>query len=391
MKKAYKTEIDPTPKQIDKTQQTLGVCRYVYNLYLSTNKEIYGKEKRFMSGMDFSKWLNNVYTKEKDPWIKEVSSKAVKKAIMNGDKAFRNFFDGKAKFPKFKKKKNQDIKAYFPKNNKTDWTIERHRIKIPTMGWVKLKEFGYIPTNAQVISGTVSQKAGRYYVSVLCEIQPREKELQINNHDGIGIDEGIRDFAICSNGEVFGNINRSQRVKRLEKSLKRQQKKLSRKYEAKKKQTKKKGSEPCYYKNIHKQIKVVQKLHARLTNIRTEYVRTVVTRVVKTKPSYIAIEDLNVRGMMKNHHLAKSIQKQKFHYFRTWLEQKCNQLGIELRIVNRFYPSSKLCSCCGHKKIQLSLSERTYKCAFCDMEMDRDFNASLNLKYATDYTVVTTR
>lgn len=391
MKKAYKTEIDPTLKQINKTHQTLGVCRYVYNLYLSTNKEIYEKEKRFMSGMDFSKWLNNVYTKEKDPWIKEVSSKAVKKAIMNGDKAFRNFFDGMAKFPKFKKKKNQDVKAYFPKNNKTDWTIERHRIKIPTLGWVKLKEFGYIPTNAQVISGTVSQKAGRYFVSVLCEVQPREKEPQNNNHDGIGIDEGIKDFSICSNGEVFGNINRSQRVKRLEKSLNRQQKKLSRKYEAKKKQTKKKGSEPCYYKNIQKQIKVVQKLHARLTNIRTEYVRSVVSRVVKTKPSYITIEDLNVKGMMKNHHLAKSIQKQKFHYFRTWLEHKCNQLGIELRIVNRFYPSSKLCSCCGHKKIQLSLSERIYKCEFCDMEMDRDFNASLNLKYATNYTVVTTR
>jgi putative transposase len=391
MKKAYKTEIAPTTKQINKTHQTLGVCRYVYNLFLSTNKEIYEKEKRFMSGMDFSKWLNNVYTKEKDPWIKEVSSKAVKKAIMNGDKAFRNFFDGKAKFPKFKKKKNQDIKAYFPKNNKTDWIIERNRIKIPTLGWVKLKEFGYIPTNAQVISGTVSQKAGRYYVSVLCEVQLREEELQINNHDGIGIDQGIKDFAICSNGEVFGNVNRSQRVKSLEKSLKRQQKKLSCKYEAKKKQTKKKGSEPCYYKNIQKQIKVVQKLHARLTNIRTEYVRMVVTRVVKTKPSYITIEDLNVKGMMKNHHLAKSIQNQKFYYFRTWLEQKCNQLGIELRNVNRFYPSSKLCSCCGHKKIQLSLSERTYKCEFCDMEMDRDFNASLNLKYATDYIVVTTR
>ncbi|WP_416829685.1 RNA-guided endonuclease InsQ/TnpB family protein, partial [Ectobacillus polymachus] len=283
MKRAYKTEIDLNLKQTIKTHQTLGVCRYVYNLYLSTNQEIYETEKRFMSGMDFSKWLNNVYTEEKDQWIKDVSSKAVKKAVMNGDKAFRNFFNGKAKFPKFKKKKNQDVKAYFPKNNKTDWTIERHRIKIPTIGWVKLKEFGYIPTNAQVISGTVSQKAGRYFVSVLCEVQPKEKDHQINNHDGIGIDEGIKDFAICSNGETFGNINRSQQVKKLEKSLKRQQKKLSRKYEAKKKDSKnkKKGSESCYYKNIQKQILVVQKLHARLTNIRTEYVRYVVNRVVK--------------------------------------------------------------------------------------------------------------
>lgn len=393
MKRAYKTEIDLNLKQTIKTHQTLGVCRYVYNLYLSTNQEIYETEKRFMSGMDFSKWLNNVYTKEKDQWIKDVSSKAVKKAIMNGDKAFQNFFNGKDKFPKFKKKKSQDVKAYFPKNNKTDWTIERHRIKIPTIGWVKLKEFGYIPTNAQVISGTVSQKAGRYFVSVLCEVQPKEKDHQINNQDGIGIDEGIKDFAICSNGETFGNINRSQQVKKLEKSLKRQQKKLSRKYEAKKKDSKnkRKGSEPCSYKNIQKQILVVQKLHARLTNIRTEYVRYVVNQVVKNKPSYITIEDLNVKGMMKNHHLADSIRKQKFHYFRTWLEQKCKQWGIELRIVDRFYPSSKLCSCCGHKKVQLPLSERTYKCDTCGMEMDRDFNASLNLKYAKDFTVITTR
>ena len=381
MKKAYKTEIELTSIQAEKVNQTIGVCRYVYNLYLKRNQEMYEKEMKFISGMDFSIWLNNVYTKENDPWIKKVSSKAVKQAIMNGDKAFRNFFEGKAKYPRFKKKRNQDVKAYFPKNNKTDWTVERHRVKIPTLGWIKLKEFGYIPTNAQVRSGTVSQKAGRYYVSVLCELPAKEKT--VNNHDGLGIDVGIKNFAVCSNTDVYGNINHSPRIRKLEKRLKRQQRKLSRKYEYKKK-----GGETCY-KNTQKQVKIIQKLHARLTHIRKEYVRDVVTRVVKAKPSFITIEDLNVKGMLKNKHLADSVRRQNLYYFRICLEQKCKQNGIQLRKVSRFYPSSKLCSCCGDKKVRLSLSERIYKCDSCGTEMDRDFNASLNLKYAMNYTIVT--
>ena len=171
MKKAYKTEILLNEKQCEKIHQTIGVCGYVYNLYLSTAQDYYEETEKHMSGYDFSKWLNNVHTKQTDFWIKEVSSKAVKQSIMNGDKAFKNFFKGLAKFPKFKKKKNQDVKAYFPKNNKTDLFIERHRMKIPTLGWVRLKEYGYLPSNTKVTSCTVSQKADRYYVSVLCEVE----------------------------------------------------------------------------------------------------------------------------------------------------------------------------------------------------------------------------
>ena len=385
MKKAFKTEIQLTPNQVEKVHQTIGVCRYVYNLYLATTQTYYEKEKKFLSGMDFSKWLNNIHTKEKDGWIKKVSSKAVKQAIMNGEKAYKNFFQGKAKFPRFKKKKNQDVKAYFPKNNQTDWTVERHRIKIPTLGWVKLKEFGYIPIHVQVRSGTVSQKAGRYFLSVLCEIQPENVGVKNTNHDGIGIDVGLKEFAVCSNGDVFGNINHSKRIKKLEKRLKRQQRKLSRKYE-----NKKKGGETCF-KNIQKQIKIIQTSHARLANIRKEYVRDVVNRVVKTNPSFVSMEDLNVKGMLRNKHLADSVRKQNFYYFRTWMGQKCKQKGIEFRLVNRFYPSSKLCSGCGHKKVRLSLSERIYKCETCGNVINRDLNASLNLKNTNNYAVVTTR
>ena len=322
--------------------------------------------------------------KKQDLWIKDVSSKAVKQSIMNGDKAFKNFFKGLAKFPKFKKKKNQDVKAYFPKNNPTDLLVERHRIKIPTLGWVRLKEYGYIPSNVKVTSCTVSQKANRYYVSVLCEVEPKENS-QMNHHDGIGVDLGIKEFATCSHHETFKNINKTQKVKKLEKRLKRQQRKLSRSYEQNKNR---KRGEFCA-KNRQKQLVKVQKLHARLANIRNEYVRSVVNQLVKTKPTYITIEDLNVKGMMKNRHLSKAVAQQNFYTFKEWLIAKCKQYDIELRIVDRFYPSSKLCSCCGYKKVKLSLSERTFTCDACDAELDRDFNASLNLKYATEYTVLT--
>ena len=152
---------------------------------------------------------------------------------MNGDKAFKNFFKGLAKFPKFKKKKNQDVKAYFPKNNPTDLLVERHRIKIPTLGWIQLKEFGYIPSNVKVISCTVSQKANRCYVSVLCEVELKEKS-QIKTHDGIGVDMGIKHFATCSHHQTFENINKAIKMKKLEKSVKRQQRKISRSYEVNK-------------------------------------------------------------------------------------------------------------------------------------------------------------
>ena len=303
---------------------------------------------------------------------------------MEKNSLFKRFFKGLSKFPKFKKKKNQDVKAYFPKNNKTDLLVERHRIKIPTLGWVRLKEYDYIPSNMKVTSSTISQKADRYYVSVLCEIEQKQ-EVQMNTYDGIGVDLGIKEFAICSHHETFPNVNKTLKVKELEKRLKRQQRKLSRSYEQNKNR---KRGEFCA-KNRQKQLIRVQKLHARLANIRHEYVQSVVNQLVKTKPTYITIEDLNVKGMMKNRHLSKAVAQQNFYYFKEWLLSKCKQYDIELRMVDRFYPSSKLCSCCGYKKVKLSLSERTFTCEACDAELDRDFNASLNLKQATEYTVLT--
>ena len=384
LKRAYKIEIHPTKEQKSKIHQTIGVSRFVYNFYIAHNKEVYEKEGKFMSGMDFSKWLNNEYIPKNQEmkWIKDVSSKATKQAIMNADKAFRDFFKKRKGFPKFKKKKHQDVKAYFPKNNKTDWTLERHRVKIPTLGWVRLKEFGYIPTNSVVKSGTVSQKANRYYVSILVE----EKDVEVSKptNEGIGIDLGIKDFAICSNGAIFKNINKTSTIKRTEKKLKREQRKLSRKYESLKIRNKNIKEGRATRQNIQKQVVKVQKLHQRLANIRTDYINKTVHEIVKSKPSYVVIEDLAVSNMMKNKHLSKAIANQKFFEFRTKLKSKCKQNHIELRVVDRFYPSSKKCSCCGKIKIDLKLKDRIYKCS-CGLSMDRDLNASINLKNAKKY------
>ncbi len=386
MKKAYKMEINPTDKQKSKIHRTIGVSRFIYNFYIARNKEIYEREGKFVSGMDFSKWLNNEYipNNQEMKWIKEVSSKATKQAIMNGDKSFRDFFKKAKGFPKFKKKKNQDVKAYFPKNNKTDWTIERHRVKIPTLGWIRLKEFGYIPVNSIVKSGTVSQKADRYYVSILVE----ETDIKISNPNnaGVGIDLGIKEFAVCSDGIKFKNINKTSTVKKVEKKLKIEQRKLSRKYESLKIRNKNIKEGRATRQNIQKQIIKVQKLHQRLTNIRTDYINKIVSSIIKQKPSYITIEDLNVKGMMKNKHLSKAIASQKFFEFKTKLTVKCKENHIELRIVDRFYPSSKTCSECGKVKKDLKLSDRIYKCD-CGFTIDRDLNASINLKNAKEYKI----
>ena len=395
LKRAYKIEINPTAEQKSKIHQTIGVSRFVYNFYIDYNKEIYEREGKFVSGIDFSKWLNNEYipNNQEMNWIKEVSSKATKQAIMNGDKAFRDFFKKDKGFPKLKKKKNQDVKAYFPKNNKTDLTIERHRVKIPTLGWVKLKEFGYIPINSIVKSGTVSQKADRYYVSILVE----ETDIEISNgnigmkifnpnNEGLGIDLSIKEFAVCSDGIKFKNVNKTSTVKKVEKKLKREQRKLSRKYESLKIRNKKEKGGNATSQNIQKQVVKVQKLHQRLTNIRTDYINKTISSIIKQKPSYITIEDLAVSNMMKNKHLSKAISSEKFFEFKTKLMSKCKQNNIELRIVDRFYPSSKTCSNCGGIKKDLKLSDRIYKCD-CGFNIDRDLNASINLKNAKKYKI----
>lgn len=225
MLKSFKTEINPTAEQKVKINKTIGTCRYVYNFYLGHNKALHDKGEKFMTGKSFSVWLNNEYIPNNPDkaWIKEVSSKAVKKSIEDGCTAFTNFFKHQSAFPNFKKKGKSDVKMYFVKNNPKDCQCERHRLNIPTLGWVRIKEKGYIPTTKdgwKIKSGTVSIKAGRYYVSVLVEIP--DAKIANNSNDGIGIDLGLKDMAIVSNGKTYKNINKSARLRKLEKQLKRE-------------------------------------------------------------------------------------------------------------------------------------------------------------------------
>ena len=382
MLKSFKTEINPTEEQKAKIRKTIGTCRYIYNFYLAHNKELYDKGEKFMSGKSFSVWLNNEYLPQNPDklWMKEVSSKSVKRSIENGCIAFTRFFKHQSAFPNFKKKGRSDVKMYFVKNNPKDCRCERHRINIPSLGWVRIKEKGYIPITKDgyaIKSGHVSIKADRYYVSVLIEI-PNNKTAD-NSNEGIGIDLGLKDFAIVSNGKTYKNINKSAGLKKLEKQLVREQRCLSRKYE-----NLKKGEST--QKNIQKQKLKVQRLHHKIDNIRTDYINKSIAGIVKAKPSYITIEDLNVSGMMKNRHLSKAVASQKFYEFRTKLKAKCDENGIELRVVDRWYPSSKICHCCGAVKKDLKLSDRIYRCD-CGYVEDRDFNAALNLRDALTYEV----
>ena len=383
MLKSFKTEINPTEEQKIKIRKTIGTCRYIYNFYLAHNKELHDNGEKFMSSASFRKWLNNEYL-PKNPeysWIKEAYSKAVTQSVNNAQTAFTRFFKHQSAFPDYKKKGKSDVKMYFVKNNPKDCFCERHRINIPTLGWVRIKEKGYIPTTKDgyvIKSGSVSIKADKFYVSVLVEIP--DAGIAGNSNEGIGIDLGLKDFAIVSNGKTYKNINKSARLKKLEKQLIREQRCLSRKYENLKK------GEVTQRANIQKQKLKVQKLHHKIDNIRTDYINKTIAEIVKTKPSYITIEDLNVKGMMKNRHLSKAVASQKFYEFRVKLQAKCNENGIELRVVDRWYPSSKICHRCGTIKKGLKLSDRIFKCS-CGYIEDRDFNASLNLRDAITYEV----
>ena len=396
MLKAFKTEIAPNKEQKEKIVRSIGIARFLYNQYIAYNRKLYkmyqrglldSRQKHFVTAKDFDKYVNH-NLKLKLPWIDECGSKARKKSLVNAENAFKRFFDGLAGFPRFKKKSNQDVKLYFPKNNKGDWRIWRHKLMIPTLKRVRLKEFGYLPVGAKVTNGTVSSKAGRFYVSVVVDIDEKSKynkDLEASYHtetDGIGIDLGVKDLAVVSNGKVFKNINKSSKVKRLEKRLRREQRRLSRKYEFRKK---KGGMTAAASANIDKQKLKVQKIHHRIDTIREDYENKVVHEIVKQKPRFITMEDLNVKGMMKNKHLVKAVAAQRFSLILAKLKRKAQIIGIEFRTVDRFYPSSKTCHTCGHINKGLKLKDRVYICPRCGYTEDRDFNAALNLRDAKKY------
>ena len=374
MLRTYKTEIHPTKDQMIKINQSLGVCRFLYNRYIRENINVHQNKKPFITANAFNKYVNHELKKELT-WINDCSSKARKQAIRRAETAFKNFFSKEKGFPNFKKKKSNTMSFYFVKNNKTDCLVERHRIKIPTLKWVRLKEKAYILVNAKIISGVITKDAGRYYVAVVIDMNPKIKYDSLN--EGIGIDLGIKEFAVCSDKTVYPNINKTHRIKKLEKRLRRNQRQLSRKL-----LKHKKGKST---RNIDKQQLKVQKLYQTLRNKRHDYINKVINDIMKRKPSFITIENLNVSGMMKNKHLSNAIAKQCFYLFKRKLYNKCKISCIELRIADRFYSSSKTCCKCGLINKNLKLKDRLFSCA-CGLRIDRDLNASINLMNTINYT-----
>ena len=385
MYKTLKIELKLTNEQKIKVCKTIGTERFIYNEYIKYNQEQYKLGNKFVSAYDFSKYINNVYIPNNPDkkWIKDVSSKSVKQAIIYGEKAFKRFFKGLSAFPVLKKKGKNELGAYFVKNNKTDFEFYRHKIKIPTLKFVRLKEYGYIPKNANIKSGTITKVVDRYFLSLVIEVEDTIKLINTNT-EGLGIDLGIKDTAICSNGKVFKNINKTNKVKRLKKKLKREQRKMSRSIEY----SKSKKIKLQELKNFNKKKLKVRKVFYRLNCIRNDYNNKIVNEITRTKLKYITIEDLKISNMMKNKHLSKAIQEQNLYTIRNKLINKCKERNIELRIVDTFFPSSKLCSSCGNKKKHLSLSDRIYKCDKCGLEIDRDLNASINLKNAKNYKIL---
>lgn len=389
--KAYKTEIKPNKQQIELIRQTFGNTRYVYNQFLQFNFERLNQGLNVVSGYEYSKLLN--HSSDRPDWLRKSPNKAIKQAILNAHTAFRNYLTGKKGKPKFKKKTKHNS-FYLIGTIK----VERHRIFLPKLKWVRLKEFGYIPKNVKSV--TISMKNGRYYVS--CLVHDYKDERIVTTNEGIGIDFGLKDQFITKH-ETIPSINNSSKIKRLEKKLRRLQRSLSRKYEQNSdkvyyKSGKKKGQLKSFKwkrplsecKNIQKQQLIISKLQERITRIRTDYNRKALQSILKQKPRFIVIEDLNIKGLIKNKHLSRAILNTQWYKSRVFLTHQCQKLGIELRLAPRFYPSSKLCSCCGYKYTELKLSQRSWACPNCNVVHDRDINASINLEQCSTYTVLTT-
>ena len=373
MNVVYRFRIYPNKIQQELFAKTFGCVRFVYNRMLAEKKECYEKTGKNLK-------VTPAKYKAEFPWLKEVDSLALCNAQLHLQTAYKNFFrDPSFGFPRFKSKKRSmpkfyqdNVKIRFSNTHvKFEGFSSSRKANKQKMNWVRLAEHGRIPTDAKYMNPRISFDGLNWWISVCVEFPDCRETL---NDDGVGIDLGIKDLAICSDGTKYKNINKSQKVKKLEKQKRRLQRSISRSYEKNKK-----GESYCKTNNVIKKEKLLLKRNHRLTNIRKNYLNQTISEIINRKPRFICIEDLNVSGMMKNRHLSKAVQAQGFFWFRKQLEYRCSDKGIQLIVADRFYPSSKLCSCCGNIKKDLKLSDRVYRCA-CGNMIDRDFQASINLK-----------
>ena len=372
----------PNNKQKTKLFQYANTARFAYNWALGREQENYKNGGKFISDGDLRKEFTQLKKTEEYAWLNEIDCDVPKQAIKDACDSYKRFFKGYSKFPRFKSKK-KSVPKFYQDNVKIKFTDTHVKLMLVAgkgkasskrnqkFCRVRLAEHGRIPTDCKYYNPRIKYDGLNWWITVGIEY---EDSATLQSNEGIGIDLGIKDLAICSDGNTYKNINKSQKIKKLEKRKRRLQRSISKKYEKNKK-----GGSYCKTSNIVKSEKELLKLNHRLTNIRQNYLHQTTTEIVKTKPSYIVLEDLNVKGMMKNRHLSKAVQQQGFREFRRQIEYKSAWNNIPVIIADRFFPSSKLCSCCGNIKKDLKLSDRIYKCE-CGNVIDRDYQAALNLK-----------
>ena len=379
MIKTIRVMLLPNNKQKTKLFQYANTARFAYNWALGREQENYKNGGKFIPDKDLRKEFTQLKKTLEYAWLNDISNNVTKQAIKDACEAYRDFFKGYTKFPQFKSRKHS-VPKFYQDNVKIQFTnthvkvegfVDSKKRNKQKLNWIKLAEHDRIPADCKYMNPRIKYDGINWWITVGIE---DEDTANLPSNDGIGIDLGIKDLAICSDKYEYKNINKSQKVKKLEKKKRRLQRSISRRYEKNKK-----GGSYCKTSNIIKREKELLKLNHRLTNIRQNYLHQTTSKIVNRKPRVICMEDLNVKGMMKNKHLSKAVQQQCFGEFRRQIEYKSAWNNIPVIIADRFFPSSKLCSCCGNIKKDLKLSDRIYKCD-CGNVIDRDYQASLNLK-----------
>ena len=379
MIKTIRVMLLPNNKQKTKLFQYANTAKFAYNWALSREKENYKNDRKFISDCALRKEFTQMKKADEYSWLNEISNNVTKQAIKDACNAYKRFFKGYSKHPKFKSKKFS-IPSFYQDNVKIQFSTTHVKVEgfsiskrknKQKLNWIRLAEHNRIPTDCKYMNPRIKYDGLNWYLTVGIEY---EDSAIVSFNEGIGIDLGIKDLAVCSDAVKYKNINKSQKVKKLEKQKRRLQRSISRRYEKNKK-----GVSYCKTSNIIKSEKELLKLNHRLTNIHQNYLHQITSEIIKREPSFICIEDLNVKGMMKNRHLSKAVQQQGFYEFRRQIEYKSMWNNIPVIIADRFFPSSKLCSCCGNIKKDLKLSDRIYRCG-CGNVIDRDYQAALNLK-----------
>ena len=375
MMKSFKIKLYPDKEQADKIIQFCNAARFAYNWALNLEIENYKSGNKFISGYSLTKLLTSFKREEENKWLKDISARALKVSVMNCAAAFENFFKKRAKYPKFKSKKFSKMSCA---THEGTTLIDYEEVRLEKLGWVKCSKHNIeIKEDLKMYNPKISYDGVDFWFSVGVDFENKTSDKP--KTQVIGIDLGIKTLAVCSNGIKL----KKPFIKDKQKKLKRLQRRVSRYYRKmidSSKQTKTKFVNIQKSKNLLKLEKSIIKLHIKIKNILDNNIHNFTKKLVDLNPKAIVIEDLNIKGMMKNRHLSKAIGEAKFYEIRRQLEYKCLWNDVNLVIADRWFASSKICSCCGNKKQKLSLSERVYVCDVCEVKIDRDLNASYNLR-----------